>query len=225
MFAVHRSNGLRFLRSGTRTAAFQVRHSSTFAVWNPPKQAPREVPTPLVLCSASHWDSGTRNNIPQIFATMLAEKGHTCIEVDFGLPGDGEMCSSSQDLMDRLSEELKVNLHLSGSPFPPVIFARGFASLIAQAYISSHPAQGLFLISPPPSNTSLFPSILPTPLGEFDYELKFPVAVMACPTEMVQLRKHSRLGQDELVDLIEIDNLEGRDAFLRIEQWLDELGI
>ena len=175
--------------------------------------------------------------------SMLVEKGHTCIEGDFGPPSEGEIFSSSQNLMDRLSEgmlflfvqgslvlilstsELKVNLRLSGSPFPPVIFARGFASLIAQTYVSSNPAQGLFLISPPLSNTSLFPGVLPTPLGEFDYELTFPVAVMARPAEMVQLRRHSRLAQDRFVDLIELSNLEGRDAFLRIEQWLDELGI
>ncbi|KAG1783790.1 hypothetical protein EV702DRAFT_1055515 [Suillus placidus] len=224
MFVVRSSNSLHILRSATRIV-LQVRHSSIFTVRNPPKHAPREVPTPLVLCSASHWDLGTRNNIPQSFASMLAEEGHTCIEVDFGPPGESEKCSSSQNLLDRLSEELKVNLRLSGSPFPPVIFARGFAALIAQTYISSHPAQGLFLISPPLSNASLFPSVLPTPLGEFDYELKFPVAVMARPEEMEQLRKYSRLGQNELVDLIEHDNLEGRDAFMRIEQWLDELGI
>ncbi|KAG1757410.1 hypothetical protein EDB19DRAFT_1657328 [Suillus lakei] len=224
MFVVRSSSSIRLFRSGTRTA-LQARHLSTFTVRNPPKHAPREVPTPLVFCSASHWDLGTRNNMSQLFSSMLAEKGHTCIEVDFGPPSEGEGCSSSQNLMDRLSEELKVNLRLSGSPFPPVIFAQGFASLIAQTYISSHPAQGLFLISPPLSNASLFPSVLPTPLGEFDYELKFPVAVMARPVEIVQLRKYSRLGQDEFVDLIELDNVEGRDAFLKIEQWLDELGI
>jgi len=127
--------------------------------------------------------------------------------------------------MDSLSEELKVNLRLSGSPFPPVIFAQGFASLVAQTYISSNPAYGLFLISPPVSNGSLFPSVLSTPLPEFNYEFQFPVAVMARPAEMAQLRKYSRLGQDEHVDLFELDDLEGSDAFLRIEQWLDELGI
>lgn len=168
-----------------------------------------------------------QNNIPQSFASMLSEKGHTCIEVDFGPSGenDSEQCSNSENIVDRLSEELKVNLRLSGSAFPPVIFARGFASLVTQTYISSNPAQGLFLISPPLSNASLFPGVLPTPLGEFDYELKFPIAVMARPAEMDQLRKYNRLGQNELVDLIECENLEGRDAFMRIEQWLDQLGI
>ncbi|KAG2117763.1 uncharacterized protein F5147DRAFT_668573 [Suillus discolor] len=204
---VHSSNCLYILRPATRTA-LQVRHSSTFTIWNPPKHAPREVPTPLVL-----------SFIPQSFASMLAEKGHTCIQVDFGPPSESEKCSSSQSLVGHLSEELKVNLRLSGNPFPPVIFARGFASLIAQTYISSHSAQGLFMISPPLSNASLFPS------REFDYELKFPVAVMAHPAEMDQLRKYSRLGQNESVDLIEHDNLEGQDAFMKIEQWLDELGI
>ncbi|KAG1755126.1 uncharacterized protein EDB91DRAFT_1097432 [Suillus paluster] len=233
MFVVRRSDTLRSICSGTRRA-LRVRHSSTFAVRKPPKHAPREAPTPLVFCSASHWDLGKRNKwvfccpTPE-FASMLAEKGYTCIEVDFGPPGEGEKSSGSQNLMDSLSGGMfvlliqRVLLHII--PFPPVIFARGFASLITQTYISSHPAQGIFLISPPLSNATLFPSVLPTPLGEFDYELKFPVAVMARPAEMVQLRKYSRLGQDEFVDLIELDNLEGRDAFLRIEQWLDELGI
>jgi len=170
---------------------------------------------------------------------MLAEKGYTCIDSDFGPPCTGEMPLSSQGLMNCLSEgmfslliknvissylfqELKVNLRLSGSPFPPVIFARGFASLIAQTYISSNPAHGLFLISPPLSNALLFPAVLRTPLPEFDYELNFPIAVMARSAEMVQLRKYGRLGRDESVDLVE---LEDNNAFLKIERWLDELGI
>ncbi|OAX44770.1 hypothetical protein K503DRAFT_861062 [Rhizopogon vinicolor AM-OR11-026] len=224
MFIVRRGSGNLFFHS--RALALQARHSSIFTVRTPSKNAPREAPTPLVFCSASHWDIGTRNGIPD-FISMLAEKGYTCIDSDFGPPanGDGEMPLSSQSLLDHLSEELKLNLRLSGSPFPPVIFARGFASLIAQTYVSSNPAHGLFLISPPLSNASLFPSVLPTHLGEFDYEFNFPVAVMARPAEMVHLRKSCRLGQDESVDLVELDNLEGRDALLRIEQWLDELGI
>lgn len=48
---------------------------------------------------------------------------------------------------------------------------------------------------------------------------------MARSAEMVQLRNYSRLGRDESVELVGLDDLEGPDAFLRIEQWLDELGI
>jgi hypothetical protein len=104
-----------------------------------------------------------------------------------------------------------------------VIFARSSASLIAQTYISSNPASGLFLISPPPSN-SVSKIILPTPLKEYDFEPKFPMAVMASRQEM-ELYKESRLGRDPGVDKIEVENVEGQEAFVAIEQWLDELGI
>jgi hypothetical protein len=43
------------------------------------------------------------DSIPE-FASIFAEKGYTCIDSDFGPPGEGEMPLSSQNLMDSLSE-------------------------------------------------------------------------------------------------------------------------
>lgn len=108
--------------------------------------------------------------------------------------------------------------------FPPVIFARSSACLIAQTYISSNPATALFLISPPPTNDNT-KGRLPTRLKEFDFEPKFPIAVMASPTEMNVLTRESRLAKDEGVDKFTVENTEGQDAFVRAETWLDELGI
>jgi len=105
-----------------------------------------------------------------------------------------------------------------------VIFARSSACLIAQTYISSNPASGLCLISPPPSNFAS-KAFLPTPLQEFDFEPKFPIAIMASQQEMSLFKKESRLGGDFGVDKIEIENTESQEAFVAIEQWLDELGI
>lgn len=115
---------------------------------------------------------------------------------------------------------------MSGYPFPPVIFASGFASLIAQTYISSYPAQGLFLVSPPlESNTSLYPDILPTPLSEFNYEPHFPVAVMATSGYMATVKTQCRFTRSTWVDLIEMENLEDGRAIKEVERWIDELGV
>jgi hypothetical protein len=114
-------------------------------------------------------------------------------------------------------------IRLAAISFPPVIFARSSACLISQTYISSNPASGLFLISPPPSNSASL-GHLPTPLKEFDFEPKFPMAIMASLQELDML-KESRLGRDSGIDQIEMENKEGHEAFTAIEQWLHELGI
>ncbi|KAF8844067.1 hypothetical protein BDN67DRAFT_1000573 [Paxillus ammoniavirescens] len=199
------------------------RFKSTFTVKRPPPSATREVPTPLVFCSAGEWVPRAHTRLfPH--SSFLAERGFTCIETNFTRPLGSGM-TTSEELMKHCSDALRKNLWMSGAPFPPVIFASGFASLIAQTYISSNPAQGLFLISPPPSNASLYPDILPTPLAEFTYEPQFPLAVMAQPEDMATLRTQSRFSQSVWVDLIEAEDLEGKQALEKIEQWLDELGI
>lgn len=121
--------------------------------------------------------------------------------------------------------ELKAKLQTLGYPFPPVVFASDFASLIAQTYVSSYPAQGLFLVSPPLSNASLYPDVLPTPLPEFNYELQFPVAVMATRDYMSTVKAQSRFTRSAWVDLVEVENLEGDRAIKEVGRWVDELGI
>lgn len=176
------------------------------------------------------------------FASMFPEKGFTCIETDLTMPDNAVTDSAALmhhfESRSRLSyccsvvwltlpsSELASDIRLAAIPFPPVIFARGSASLVAQTYISSNPASGLFLISPPVSNAE--PDVkasLPTPLKEFDFEPKFPIAIMAKPKEMQAIKAKSRLGQDPGVDRIEVDDVEGQKAFVAIDQWLDELGV
>lgn len=48
---------------------------------------------------------------------------------------------------------------------------------------------------------------------------------MADRGEMNKIKRESRLGLSPGVDKIEVGNLEGQEAFVAIEQWLDELGI
>lgn len=111
-------------------------------------------------------------------------------------------------------------------PFPPVIFARSSACLIAETYISSHPASGMALISPPDTNAALQElGRLPTELSEFDYEPNFPIAVIATPDNLEHLQQHNRLSQHPSVDKLAVMDLEGQEALTKIELWLDEIGI
>lgn len=112
---------------------------------------------------------------------------------------------------------------------PPTLlvsFARSGGTLIAQTYISSNPASGLVLIAPPTSTSS--PSarrILPTPLSEYDYEPRFPLLVLDTPSGMEQQVSENRLIRDDGVDHIAQDDLEGPDAQIAMEKWMDSVGV
>ena len=111
-----------------------------------------------------------------------------------------------------------------------MIVARAGGTLIAQTYISSYPASALLLISPPPSNASLSASStpsLPTPLREFDFEPRFPVAIVCSKGERPTIERESRLWKDPNVDKIVVRDeraVAGQEGLVKIETWLDELG-
>ncbi|KAI0659916.1 hypothetical protein C8Q70DRAFT_982550 [Cubamyces menziesii] len=131
-------------------------------------------------------------------------------------------------LMPTCSTELASHIRMLAIPFAPVIISRAGATLIAQTYISSHPATGLLLISPPPSNASVPQSLLPTPLEEFIFEARFPCAILCAEAEQSRLAAESRLWKDPGVDKIVVqdeDAVVGQQGVVQIEQWLDELGI
>ncbi|GLB36306.1 hypothetical protein LshimejAT787_0305940 [Lyophyllum shimeji] len=205
----------------TARFARNIRVYSTI-VRRPPRSAPREAPTPLVFVSAKDWDA-TSNNGVSFLSSMLAEKGYTCLQTNLSVPD--ESLKDSAHVMRNFETSLRQEIRLSTIPFPPIIFARSLACLIAQTYISSHPASGLFMISPPVSNSSVSKLQLPTDLPEFDFEPEFPVAIMATAQEMELLRARHRLGRDPGVDLITVPDVEGPQALAAIEKWLDELGV
>ncbi|KAJ8084192.1 hypothetical protein PM082_002959 [Marasmius tenuissimus] len=200
-------------------------HAKSFSqvLREPSNSAPRLVPTPLVFVSASEWHAP--NRFRHGFARMYPEKGYTCLDVDIHLPAEGT--NQSETLMEYFVSELRSAIRLTTIPFAPVIFARDAACLIAQTYISSHPATGLVLISPPPSNDAAMKSgILPTPLPEYDFEPTFPIVVVSTPSQMEVLRKEHRLLRDpQAVDTIVVDDVEGQDAFVKIEEWSDRIGV
>jgi hypothetical protein len=124
-----------------------------------------------------------------------------------------------------LAPELKDTIRAAEIAFPPVLLARSSACLIAQTYVSSHPASGLVLISPPASNSSVNKALLPTDLTEFNFEPKFPIAIAAAPEEEEILRLHHRLGKDPRVDIIPVPEVDEQLLGDKIEIWLDELGM
>ena len=182
---------------------------------------------------------------------MFAEKGFMCMEIDLSSPRQDGTQRSSKELMAHFEKgarpwqlykatrarrrscyvqrwtELASHLRfgtVAPSPFPPIIFSRSHGALITQTYISSHPASGLVLMSPPPSNASAEGSLLPTPLEEFDYEVKFPVAVVGTKGELERIKTVGRLGSDA-VDIIEVESLDGQEAFVKIDTLLDDWGV
>ncbi|TFK52772.1 hypothetical protein OE88DRAFT_1711671 [Heliocybe sulcata] len=196
-------------------------NATKYILRSPPPTAPREVPTPLVFLSASAWDKESEKGMTS-FASMFAEKGYTCLEIDLAKP---ESATTSEALMHHFEQELRSHVRLAAIPFAPVIVSRSTGSLIAQTYISSNPARGLIMINPPANNDSVPEMLLPTPLEEFNYEPKFPIAVLGRKAELDAWRKGSRLGQDDRVDIFEVGDTEGQDALYRMEVWMDEIGV
>ncbi|KAF8912821.1 hypothetical protein CPB84DRAFT_1759588 [Gymnopilus junonius] len=205
-----------------RRAASHIRGLSSVILHTPPSHAPRESPTPLVFVSSSSWDEGSLKGTPSI-PTRLALKGFTSLQIDLQIP-EASM-KNSVTMMTEYEDELFSRIRSSSIPFPPVIFSREATCLIAQTYISSNPASGLVLISPPINNAELIGTKLPTNLAEFDYEPKFPIAVIDTPERVADLLKRNRICQSGMVDVIPVDQLNEEETFSQIVQWLDKLGI
>ncbi|KAF8807558.1 hypothetical protein BYT27DRAFT_7165368 [Phlegmacium glaucopus] len=210
------------LRSSFRLRNYSRLVSSAFALRVPPPTAPREAPTPVVLLSATQWDSDSSKGMNGL-ASFLIEKGFTCIETDLAIPKSS--MTDSKIMMRDYESELMSIIRLSTIPFPPVIVARGSSCLIAQTYISSNPASGLVLISPLVSNDELFGTMLPTQLKEFNYEPKFPIAVLATLPEVKLLLDSNRICQDDSVNVISVDNLDEKQICFEVDNWLGELGL
>jgi len=113
------------------------------------------------------------------------------------------------------------------TPFAPVFIARSLGCLVTQKYISSYPASGLVLISPPVSNAEVDDSKVPNQLDEFKYEPKFPIAIVDTPERVEEHKAQNRLCKDgsPYVDVIAVDKLEGQPLLRAVDNWLDELGV
>jgi len=201
-----------------------ARSQSTVVFRRPPATAPREVPTPLVFVSAKAWDKTSQYGMTS-FASMFAERGYMTMEVDIGLPDS--KASTSEALLKHFEDELSSHIRLAGIPFAPIIFARSAGgALIAQTYASSNPASGLILIAPSPSTSSdESQEILPTQLQEFDYEPRFPLLVIDIPAREKMQKDENRLLQDGGADFEVVEDLEGQDALMKMEKWMDEVGV
>ncbi|EAU92875.2 hypothetical protein CC1G_03662 [Coprinopsis cinerea okayama7 len=191
---------------------------------SPPSYAPREVPTPLVFVSANSLDPDSGKEMSTL-STMLSEKGFTCFQID--LSARDATASTKEKSHDALIQECSELVRLNAIPFPPVIIARSASCLISQKYISSYPATGLVLISPPKDDDDLEKTGFPTPMNEFIYEPKFPIAVMDTPERVAQLKKDHRLCKDPhpFVDIVAVTELEGQPLLQAVDLWLDELGV
>ncbi|KAK7064486.1 hypothetical protein R3P38DRAFT_3302021 [Favolaschia claudopus] len=209
-----------------RSRALLAQRSSSSFVRNPSASASREVPTPLLFVSVKEWDPDSFRGVEHL-SSFLSMKGFTSVHCDLSLP-DPPTSLHSEKLMNHFVLDLKAQLRLAwhAAAFPPVLFARSAAALIAQAYISSNPVSGMMLMGEiPTSNEEVVERLLPTPLQEFDFEPKFPIALLTTPRKLEQLRKTNRLAQADAVDSFTAADMESQEALMKIESWLDDLGI
>ncbi|CAK5265284.1 unnamed protein product [Mycena citricolor] len=180
-----------------------------------------------------------------LLTTMFSSKGFTCVHCDLSSPEsstahdsslvikhfmNGDQGSSSHyTTLTAITLDLKTSFRLSGhaSFFPPVLYARSAAALIAQAYISSNPVSAMILSGTiPANNAQVSPKLLPTEFPEFNFEPKFPIALLTSKMHLEHLNQNSnRLSQDPNVSLLECEDLESSDAVSKMELWMDELGI
>lgn len=116
----------------------------------------------------------------------------------------------------------------TGTPFPPLLISSSLSTLLAQTYVSSHPLSALLLHSPtaPTSAHEVHPSILPTPIPEFDFEPNFPVAIMREAGQQVGGTRLERDFGDELDgEVRNVTGGKGKDGWKSVLEWMDENGL
>ncbi|KAI0760694.1 hypothetical protein C8Q74DRAFT_246916 [Fomes fomentarius] len=175
-------------------------------------------------------------------AAWFAERGYTCLEIDLGHP---ESVSTSEALMkyyekewcrrwvrevDRTHNLRAYRARIAHTATRDTLRTRRRCSRRRYAHRAD-----LHLLAPrirttphlpAPSNTAAS-QLLPTPLPEFNFEPRFPCAIMCTKSERATLEKENRLWPDPNVDKMVVRDdaaVAGQDGLVKIEQWLDELG-
>ena len=193
------------------------------------------------LKSTSRWPACQKKQTRlQTFSTVLQEVRGTFRYLD----------CKSLCIQHNRPTELNNSIKSSPIPFPPVLISHSLSSLISQAYVSSFPAAALVLISPPPSVAAALSilrarpvsevgEILKTDMKEFDFEPRFPIAVLVGKGDGSKeiMERECRLvkegadlievevdrKQQELPDVeggLDLDDLEGK-----MRDWMDEIGV
>ncbi|KAF8331462.1 uncharacterized protein EI90DRAFT_2972571 [Cantharellus anzutake] len=161
----------------------------------------------------------------QTLAAQFPSIGYNTMEIDIDMPSP--LASQPRSLLTYFESELSSQIRLAAIPFRPVIFARSAGALIAQTYISSHPASALVLIAPTPSTSCAEAKALLPNLQEFNYEPRFPILILDSPEREEAQRKENRLLRNEApaVDFVSVNSVDGQGAFVEIQRWLDSIGV
>lgn len=223
-----------------RSCLMSVRRSSTVTHYDASKEAPREVPTRLLVVSASSWAKEPAAQVSlSSFVQSFVGKGWnvTCVDLD---PEGLESLSDSQQILASLEDELKQTLRSNGSPFPPLMVTQGLSSLIAETYVSSNSLSGLALFNPPLSAEHAckqYPEQLPTPLPLFTYEPHFPCLVAwndkaAKELAFWDVHRIEEAREEEAGEAMDryvwdFDSAEDKDkaGAFELQRWADEQGM
>ncbi|GAA5960404.1 hypothetical protein JCM21900_003541 [Sporobolomyces salmonicolor] len=206
-----------------------ARAKSSVAVVQPASPDGRSLALPLAFLSVRGWDQPGLSGW-DVWSRAFARKGYTSLLLEVDPSSAAVKATSSQALLASLEQDLVALLRnpSTASPFPPLLFTSSASSLLAETYVSSHPLSGLCLHSPlaAPHAHKRLPAVFPTPLGEFNYEPLFPIAVVQPPggeQPCRLLEEFGEEGEDALVQRI----VAGRDeeGWQKVMDWMDENGL
>ncbi|KIR96208.1 hypothetical protein L804_06545 [Cryptococcus deuterogattii 2001/935-1] len=181
----------------------------------PGPMAMRESPWPVIFLRAKGLGVEEEGEWAD-WSGMFAERGYTSIEIDITAPSPQSL-PSGESPFQQMTTALSSQVRLSAIPFPPIIFARGISTLLAQAFIEDFPASGLVLVDPLPDED-------PRAVGQggekengggladwavggnkggwewpkFKYEPHFPILLITSQTRMTALSTSNRLVRDHV---------------------------
>ncbi|TIC74740.1 hypothetical protein E3Q00_01622 [Wallemia mellicola] len=195
--------------------------STTGSIWregNP--SAPRASPYPLVFIrTPQSWGEDQKEF--QSTQGLLIQKGFGCLEIFC----DEHTGSTSKEILKKMADDVQQRIRLAAIPFPPVLFAKGLGTLVAETHISDFPVSGVVLINPPLIEDEKSPneSALPSPVEPFNYEAFPRIGIMDKLANVEKLEKHRLANSD--ADLILYNGDYGEQQSLyEVERWLDDKG-
>ncbi|GAA5870706.1 hypothetical protein JCM3774_001730 [Rhodotorula dairenensis] len=200
-----------------------------------PSTAERQLALPLAFLAVG--DSSATlpgDRWRQDWADRFAQRGYSSLLLDVDASA-AQTGTTSQARLELLEQELLKLLRdpATSSPFPPLLFAAGSSSLLAETYVSSHPLSALCLMSPLPAPFAhgRDPVAYPTALDDFDYEPGFPIAILS-PDSLPAADSPSlhRLVRDftDADDNGLVRSLSGgmdEHGWQRVMDWMDDNGL
>ncbi|GAA5981658.1 hypothetical protein JCM10908_004553 [Rhodotorula pacifica] len=205
-----------------------------------PSTADRQLALPLAFLHVqpSGDAASTQPDHPwEDWADRFAQRGYSSLLLHVDASA-ARTAKTSRDRLEHLEKELLKLLRdpATSSPFPPLMFAAGSTTLLAETYVSSHPLSALCLVAPVPAPIAhkRDPALYPTELDDFDYEPGFPIAILheaglqtgqSSPHRLIRDFTNEEDPEDEDGLVRRLVGKRDEQGWQRVMDWMDENGL